>query len=81
MSARVVVKEHVLVRGPDHRVTHVVTTETHYEPEPPDEPIYLTEEEMGDPDVRRMVEDDAPITEADLDDDDPESYPGPAEED
>lgn len=77
---KTVIRVQEIERGADHRITKVITHEVTLEPEPPDEPIYLTPEEMGDAGVRALADDmDRPFTEADLDD--PREYPGPAEED
>jgi hypothetical protein len=55
------VVEHVFLRGPDHRVERVVSTEHLLVDEDDDsDTIYLTEDEMRD--------------------DDPESWPGPEDE-
>lgn len=78
---RVVVKE--VVRSADHRISEV--REVHYvmaPPEPPDEALYLTPEEMGDPETNAYVARMAAEAAAgdDEDDRDPAGYPGPAEE-
>ena len=79
MSGRVErIVEKYVERGPDHRITKVREVHIALEPdapeaEAPDEPIYLTEEDM-------RLSPSEMVADLEREDDDPESYPGPAEE-